>query len=74
MKRLPRSIRRTFGRALEHIPVRIRSGINAGLKWSLATAGRGYVQGTFEHRRVSTFAALLRPGDVVGTWAPTRDT
>lgn len=65
MKRLPRAIRRTFALALDHIPVRIRSGINAGLKWSLASAGRGYVQGTFEHRRVTTFVALLRPGDVV---------
>ncbi|HEU4559584.1 MAG TPA: FkbM family methyltransferase [Longimicrobium sp.] len=65
MRRLPKAIRSTLSVPLERIPVRIRAGINAGLKWSLATAGRGYVRGTFEHRRVSTFAALLRAGDVV---------
>lgn len=65
MRRLPRTVRNAVALPLERIPVRIRSGINAGLKWSLATAGRGYVQGTFEQRRVNTFVALLRAGDVV---------
>ncbi|HUF50377.1 MAG TPA: FkbM family methyltransferase [Longimicrobiales bacterium] len=47
------------------IPLRIRRGPNRGLRWSLASSGRGAVAGDFEERRVTAFLRLLRPGDVV---------
>ncbi len=33
--------------------------------WSLVSAGRGAVSGTFEHERVASITSMLRPGDCV---------
>jgi FkbM family methyltransferase len=63
--RLPAVIRYGASAVIGRIPLRIRSGPNRGLRWSLASSGRGAVTGHFEERRVSSFLRLLRPGDVV---------
>ncbi|MBD0320995.1 MAG: FkbM family methyltransferase [Gemmatimonadetes bacterium] len=54
-----------MSRLIDSIPVRIQGGPNAGLRWSLASSGRGYRRGSFEKSRVDTFTALLASGDVV---------
>ena len=48
---------------LRHIPVRIRSGPNRGLRWSLASSGRGYRTGRFESERIEAFNSLVSEGD-----------
>lgn len=63
--RLPAPIRHGAARVLGHIPVRVRAGANAGLRWSLASAGRGAVAGTFEQERITAIARLLCPGQCV---------
>lgn len=61
--RLPRFITGATSPLLRNCKVRIASGPNEGLKWSLATSGRGYARGTFEAERVDAIVALMRPGD-----------
>lgn len=63
MRRLPLSIRRLGALLLGSVSTRIREGPNAGCKWSLVSAGRGYASGTFEADRVAAIVSLLRPGD-----------
>ncbi len=63
--RLPYSLRTAGARLLRHVPVRIRSGPNQGLKWSLASSGRGYGSGRFEAGRIQALHALVSPGDRV---------
>ncbi len=65
MSRLPQPVRKLGTRLLGSIPVRIRGGPNAGLRWSLASAGRGYRTGTFDEERVRAIVRLLRTGDRV---------
>lgn len=65
MLRLPYAVRRLASRVIDSIPVRIQGGPNAGMRWSLASSGRGYRRGSFEKKRVDTFTALLATGDVV---------
>lgn len=62
--RLPFPVRKVLGRMLAGIPVRIRSGPNAGCRWSLAAAGRHWA-GRFEASRIDAILALIRPGDCV---------
>ena len=50
---------------LRHIPLRIRSGPNRGLKWSLASSGRGYRTGRFESGRIQALRSLVSHGDRV---------
>ncbi len=50
---------------LRHIPLRIRSGPNRGLKWSLASSGRGYRTGRFESGRIEALSSLVSHGDRV---------
>lgn len=50
---------RTFG----EVAVRIRSGRNRGLRWSLAALGRGYGSGRFGRDRIEALAAVVREGD-----------
>ncbi len=45
--------------------MKIRGGPNKGLRWSIVSAGRGAVSGTFERERVEAITSLLRPGDCV---------
>lgn len=61
--RLPYSLRTAGARLLRHVPVRIRSGPNQGLRWSLASSGRGYGSGRFEASRIQALLALVSPGD-----------
>ena len=63
--RLPAGVRSLASSVIGSIPLRIRSGPNEGLRWSLASSGRGAVKGDFEQRRVNAFLRLLRSGDVV---------
>lgn len=63
MRRLPLTVRRVGARLLGSVPIRIRGGPNAGLRWSLVSSGRGYISGRFEADRVAAITALLRPGD-----------
>ena len=50
---------RTFG----GLDVRIRSGPNRGLRWSVAALGRGYGSGRFGRDRLDALAAVVREGD-----------
>ena len=62
---LPGSIRRLTDPVLERIPVPIASGVNRGLWWSLASAGRGHASGIREARRLRCIRSVVKPGDVV---------
>ncbi|MCK5653082.1 MAG: FkbM family methyltransferase [Gemmatimonadetes bacterium] len=63
--RLPHALRNPGARVLRHIPLRIRSGPNRGLKWSLASSGRGYRTGRFESGRIQALRSLVSHGDRV---------
>lgn len=63
--RLPFEVRSAAHRVLDRVAVRIRSGPNQGLRWSLASSGRGCLRGTFERIRVNAFMALTQPGHAV---------
>jgi len=63
--RLPYPLRAAAARLIRSVPVRIRSGPNAGAKWSLASSGRGARAGTFEAERMQALEALVRPGEHV---------
>lgn len=60
---LPYRIRALGYRLLGHVPVRVRSGVNRGRRWSLASTGRGYGSGRFGRDRLAALAALVRPGE-----------
>lgn len=60
---LPFAVRAAGQRLFRHVPVRIRSGINQGLKWSVVTSGRGYGSGTFGMDRLAALEAVVQPGD-----------
>lgn len=63
--RLPRAIRAAGARLVRNVSFRIESGPNEGLKWSLASSGRGYRTGHFEADRIDALYALTRPGNTV---------
>lgn len=63
--RLPLIVRRTAAAVIGRIPLRIRGGPNRGMRWTVASSGRGIAAGRFEARRVEALLRLLRPGDVV---------
>jgi FkbM family methyltransferase len=62
---LPYSARTAGQRLLGNVRVRVRSGINEGLRWSLVSTGRGYGSGAFGRARLEVAEALLEPGDCV---------
>lgn len=62
---LPYSVRTLGYQLLGRVPVRVRSGINQGRRWSLATTGRGYGSGSFGADRLEVLAELVRPGECV---------
>lgn len=43
----------------------IQSGVNRGMKWSIASWGRGYGRGDFESTRVRLIQGLAHPGETV---------
>ena len=61
---LPYPIRCLGQRAFGGVQVRIRSGRNRGLAWSLVALGRGYGSGRFARDRIEALACVTRPGDV----------
>lgn len=62
---LPFAIRDAGQRLFRHIPVRVTSGLNRGMRWSIVTHGRGYGSGTFGMGRLGALAAVVQPGDTV---------
>lgn len=60
---LPYRVRQWGYRAFGRVPVRVRSGINRGALWSLASTGRGYGSGRFGRERLEALAAVVEPGE-----------
>lgn len=60
---LPYPVRTLGQNLLGGIPVRVRSGINQGRRWSLASAGRGYAAGRFARERLALLQEWVRPGE-----------
>jgi FkbM family methyltransferase len=60
---LPFAIRDLGQRLFRNVPVRIRSGINRGMKWSIVTSGRGYGSGAFGDARLAALKAIVQPGE-----------
>ncbi len=63
--RLPGPLRRRAARLIRNVPIHIRSGPNAGRRWSLAVSGRGTWGGGYEAGRFDAWGRLVRPGDHV---------
>jgi FkbM family methyltransferase len=63
--RLPGAVKRVTTPLLGRIPIRIASGANKGLRWSLATAGSGYGSGRRERAQLAALAQLIHVGDDV---------
>lgn len=62
---LPFAIRTLGQRLFRNIPVRIASGMNRGMRWSIVSTGRGYGSGTFGSARLEVLGAVVRPGECV---------
>ncbi len=60
---LPYPVRVLGHRTLGRISVRIRAGMNRGMRWSVVTLGRGYGSGSFGRDRLAALALVTRPGD-----------
>jgi len=62
---LPFAIRNAGQLLFRGFPVRVSTGLNKGMKWSVVTSGRGYGSGTFGADRLEVLDYLTRPGDTV---------
>ena len=62
---MPRSIKRFTNPVVGRIPIRIASGLNRGLRWSLAAAGSGYGSGKRESLQMQVIWNLMREDDCV---------
>lgn len=60
---LPFAVRALGQRLFANVTVRIASGVNQGMRWSVVTSGRGYGSGMFGKQRLQVLDALLQPGD-----------
>jgi FkbM family methyltransferase len=60
---LPYPVRVLGQRAFGDVRVRIRSGPNCGMLWSLAALGRGYGSGRFGRDRIEALACVIQGGD-----------
>lgn len=60
---LPFAIRVIGQKLFRRVPVRIPTGINQGMRWSIVTTGRGYGSGSFARARIATLQAVVRPGN-----------
>ena len=63
--RLPLSFRKALALPVRRLRLRIHTGPNRGMRWSVAAAGRAMAAGGFEPERFQAFAAMLRPDDVL---------
>ena len=62
---LPFAIRDVGQRLFRGVPIRVASGLNQGMRWSIVSTGRGYGSGTFGVRRLDVLRHVVRPGDTV---------
>jgi FkbM family methyltransferase len=62
---LPYRLRSWGHRAFGDVRVRIRSGRNQGMQWSLAALGRGYGSGRFGRDRIEALACVVSEGDAL---------
>jgi len=62
---LPFAVRDLGQRLFRQVPVRIASGINKNMKWSIVTNYRGYGSGIVGAARLEALQAIVRPGDCV---------
>jgi FkbM family methyltransferase len=62
---LPRSIKRFTNPIVGRVPIVIASGVNRGLRWSLAASGSGYGSGRRESKQMQVLWTLMHEGDVV---------
>jgi FkbM family methyltransferase len=62
---MPNSIKRLTNPVVGRIPIRIASGVNRGLRWSLAAAGSGYGSGKRESLQMQVIWNLMRDDDCV---------
>ncbi|MSR21278.1 MAG: FkbM family methyltransferase [Gemmatimonadetes bacterium] len=60
---LPYRVRVLGQRVFGDVRVRIRSGANRGLQWSLAALGRGCGSGRFARDRIEALACVVQEGD-----------
>ncbi|MDX1647181.1 MAG: FkbM family methyltransferase [Longimicrobiales bacterium] len=60
---LPFAIRRLGQLLFRRVPVRIASGLNQGMRWSIVTTGRGYGSGSFAKARLAVLEAVVQPGE-----------
>jgi FkbM family methyltransferase len=63
--RLPQTVRNAGAAVIGRIPMKIRGGPNRGMRWSVVSAGRGAVAGTFERERVAAITSMVQSGDCV---------
>lgn len=62
---LPFLVRDLGQRLFRNVPIRIATGINQGMRWSIVSTGRGYGSGSFGKDRIEVLQAVVRPGDCV---------
>jgi FkbM family methyltransferase len=60
---LPFAMRDVGQRLFRGVPVRVRSGINRDMKWSIVSSGRGYGSGSFARDRIEVLKAVVQPGE-----------
>jgi FkbM family methyltransferase len=60
---LPFAIRAAGQRLLRKVPIRVRGGVNQGMRWSITSSGRGYASGSFGRDRLAVLEAIVQPGE-----------
>ncbi|NNL30261.1 MAG: FkbM family methyltransferase [Gemmatimonadetes bacterium] len=60
---LPYAVRNLGQLLFRNVRVRIATGLNKGMKWSIVTSGRGYGSGTFGADRIEALGFVVRAGD-----------
>lgn len=60
---LPFAIRDAGQRLLRKVPIRVRGGINRGMRWSIVSSGRGYASGSFGRDRLAVLEAIVQAGE-----------
>lgn len=60
---LPFLLRDLGQRLFRNVPIRVATGINQGMRWSIVSTGRGYGSGSFGRERLEALQAVVRRGD-----------